>query len=274
MIKLAVFGAPVSQSRSPAIHALFADQFGLDVDYRAIEATESTFADQVRELADSGGLGCNITAPFKSQAWRLAQRHSPSAQRAEVANTLRFDADNDWFADNTDGRGLLRDLTNRLGFKPQDSRIAIIGAGGATAGILGDLLDQHPGEVMIANRTVARAQQLAATFGAAVKPIALADLADTSPVDLVINATSLGHSGQQPELPRSLFHAQSLLYDLNYGPASQPLGLFCREADVRFSDGLGMLVEQAALSFEIWTGRMPDTDCVLRMIRKDIPVAG
>ena len=271
MIKLAVFGAPVSQSRSPAIHAMFADQFSLDVDYRAIEATEATFVALVRQLANSGGLGCNITAPFKSQAWRLARRCSPSARRAEVANTLRFDSDNDWFADNTDGRGLLRDLTDRLEFNSENARIAIIGAGGATAGILGDLLDQHPADVVVANRTIERALSLVDTFGEPLSAIALADLADADPFDLLINATSLGHSGKHPGLPSSLFHTDTLVYDLNYGPASQPLSAFCRDAGVRFSDGLGMLVEQAALSFEIWTGQEPSTGPVLKALRKDLP---
>lgn len=269
MIKLAVFGAPISQSRSPAIHSLFAEQCGLDVEYRAIEATVNGFADQVRQLASEGGRGCNITAPFKSQAWQLAQRSSPSAQRARVANTLRFDGQIDWFADNTDGRGLLRDLKTRLDYQPENSQIAILGAGGATAGILGDLLDQQPANIVIANRTLERAQSLANEFGPTVSAMTLTDLGQAGSFDLVINATSMGHSGQKIDLSGSLFHSDSLFYDLNYATAAKPLEDFCLQTGVRFSDGLGMLVEQAALSFELWTGEMPETDRVLKALRAE-----
>ena len=270
VIKLAVFGSPVSQSRSPAIHSRFARQCGIEVDYRAIEASAASFAEQLQRLANEGGRGCNITAPFKRQAWELAGRASPGAQRAQAANTLRFDSPDDWFADNTDGRGLVRDLQARLGWRAGASRIAIIGAGGATAGILGDLLDLKPEAIIVANRTVERAARLAEAFGAAVQACPLAGLADFSACDLVINATSLGHAGQVPELPRSLFHSQSSCYDLNYGAAAEPLRQWCSTAGIHYSDGLGMLVEQAALSFELWTGKMPATEPVLQSLRQEL----
>jgi shikimate dehydrogenase len=270
VIKLAVFGSPVSQSRSPAIHSRFARQCGIEVDYRAIEASAASFEEQVQRLAAEGGRGCNITVPFKRRAWELAARASPGAQRAQAANTLCFDGPDDWFADNTDGRGLVRDLQARLGWRAGDSRVAIIGAGGATAGILGDLLDLKPEAIIVANRTVERAARLAETFGAAVQACSLAGLADLTACDLVLNATSLGHSGQAPELPRSLFHSQSLCYDLNYGTAAEPLRQWCSKAGIRFSDGLGMLVEQAALSFELWTGKTPATGLVLQSLRQEL----
>lgn len=271
MIRLAVFGSPVSQSRSPAIHGMFADQCGLDVDYRAIEATAESFSGLVRKFADGGGLGCNITAPFKQQAWQLARRDSSSARRARAANTLVFEKTDDWYADNTDGRGLLRDLSANLGFAVSHSRICIIGAGGAAAGILGDLLEQQPASITIANRTVERARELQGTFvsglpAPVVSAISLDDLGSEASYDLIINATSLGHETRHPGLPASIFHSGSLCYDLNYGAAAEPLRIFCGEKDIRYEDGLGMLVEQAALSFELWTGHKPDTAPVLKSL--------
>jgi shikimate dehydrogenase len=270
VIKLAVFGSPVSQSRSPAIHRMFAAQCGLKVEYRAIEASADTFASLVRRLADEGGLGCNVTVPLKVQAWELAGRSSPAARRARAANTLRFDSPDDWFADNTDGRGLLRDLTARLGWRPERARIAIIGAGGATAGVLGDLLDRKPACVVIANRTLRRAEQLADIFGTPAQAVPVAGLADCDAFDLVVNATSLGHEGTMPQLSPALFRPESMLYDLNYGPAADPLRHWCSANGIRHADGLGMLVEQAALSFQLWTGKTPACDPVLASLREEI----
>ena len=270
MIRLAVFGSPVSQSRSPAIHNLFARQCGLEVDYRAIEASDEHFTGLVNELAAEGGRGCNITAPLKNQAWRLAQRYSQSAQRARVANTLRFDAPDDWYADNTDGRGLVQDIGASLECELGATRICILGAGGATAGILGDLLDQKPAAIVIANRTLEHARNLQDSFGAEVGVVSLDDLGESEPFDLVINATSLGHAGQAPHIPTSILLPDSFCYDLNYGGAADPLRDYCLKVGIRYSDGLGMLVEQAALSFELWTGQMPNTAPVLNALRKTL----
>ena len=273
MIRLAVFGSPIRQSRSPAIHSLFAQQCGLDVDYQAIEATVENFAGLVRALAARGGLGCNITAPFKQQAWQLAQRDSNSARRARAANTLVFESADDWYADNTDGRGLVRDLSTNLGRQIRDSRICIIGAGGAAAGILGDLLAQKPDSITIANRTVERARELQRTFNTdltttAVSATSLDDLPSAAAFDLIINATSLGHQSRHPGLPESIFKTDSLCYDLNYGAASEPLRVFCGEKGFSYEDGLGMLVEQAALSFQLWTHHKPETAPVLKALRR------
>ena len=265
MILLAVFGSPVSHSRSPEIHHSFARQCSLEVDYRAIEANTETFPRLLEEFAARGGRGCNVTVPLKHEAWRLAQKSSDSSSRARAANTLLFKTEKEWFADNTDGRGLVRDLVSNLDHQLDGSRICIIGAGGAVAGILGDLLAQGPASIVIANRTLGRAQQLHERF-AGLEAIPLADLQLQDPFDLVINATSLGHHGKHPGLPPSMFHADSLCYDLNYGAVAEPLRNFCLEAEIRFQDGLGMLVEQAALSFELWTGRMPDTEIVLKQL--------
>ena len=265
MILLAVFGSPVSHSRSPEIHHSFARQCALKVDYRAIEARPETFPRQVEEFAARGGRGCNITVPLKHEAWKLAQKSSDSSSRARAANTLLFKTQKDWFADNTDGRGLVRDLVSNLDHPLGGSRVCIIGAGGAVAGILGDLLAQVPASIVIANRTLGRAQQLQQQFSG-LEAIPLADLHLQDPFDLVINATSLGHHGKHPGLPPSMFHGDSLCYDLNYGAVAEPLRNFCLGAEIRYQDGLGMLVEQAALSFELWTGRMPETEPVLKQL--------
>ena len=276
MIRLAVFGSPIRQSRSPAIHSLFAQQCGLAVDYQAIEATVENFAGLVRALATGGGLGCNISAPFKQQAWQLAQRDSSSARRARAANTLVFESADHWYADNTDGRGLVQDLSANLGRQIRDSRICIIGAGGAAAGILGDLLAQKPDSITIANRTVERGRELQRTFNTdltapAVSAISLDNLGSASAFDLVINATSLGHQTRHPGLPENIFLPGSLCYDLNYGAAADPLRAFCGEKGISYEDGLGMLVEQAALSFQLWTHHKPETAPVLEALRLKRP---
>jgi len=265
VIRLAVFGSPIIHSRSPEIHRSFARQYGLEIDYRAIEANAETFPGQLEELAAQGGRGCNVTVPLKHEAWRLAQKSSDSASRARAANTLLFKTEKDWFADNTDGRGLVRDLVSNLDHPILGSRVCIIGAGGAVAGILGDLLAQGPTSIAIANRTLERARQLQEQFSG-LDAISLTDLRVQGPFDLVINATSLGHSGKHPGLPSSMFHPDSLCYDLNYGAFAEPLRNFCHEAKIRYRDGLGMLVEQAALSFELWTRKMPDTKSVLKQL--------
>ena len=285
MIRLAVFGSPVSHSRSPEIHRSFARQYDLEIDYRAIDANAETFPRLVKELAAEGGRGCNVTVPLKHEAWKLAQENSASSRRARAANTLLFKTEKEWFADNTDGRGLVRDLVSNLDHQLSGSRVCIIGAGGAVAGILGDLLAQGPACIVIANRTVERAKQLQEQFASLacksvlaretnsstaphtnLQAIALQALRAQDPFDLVINATSLGHDGSHPGLPLSMFHPESLCYDLNYGAVAEPLRKFCLEAKIRYQDGLGMLVEQAALSFELWTGRMPDTKPVLEQL--------
>ena len=285
MIRLAVFGSPISHSRSPEIHRLFARQCALEIDYRAIDANEETFPHLLEELAAGGGRGCNVTVPLKHEAWKLAQKSSASASRAQAANTLLFENTNDWYADNTDGRGLVRDLVSNLDHQLSGSRVCIIGAGGAVAGILGDLLAQGPASIVIANRTVERAKQLQEQFASLacksvlaretnsstaphtnLQAIALQALRTQDPFDLVINATSLGHDGSHPGLPLSMFHPDSFCYDLNYGVAAEPLRKFCLETKIRYHDGLGMLVEQAALSFELWTGKIPDTKPVLEQL--------
>ncbi|MBT8050202.1 MAG: shikimate dehydrogenase [Gammaproteobacteria bacterium] len=268
MIRLAVFGQPITQSLSPRIHRLFAEQFGLAIDYRAVEADTDTFRDRVSALAAQGGLGCNVTLPLKREAWRLAANRSLDADRAEAVNTLLFREDG-WFGDNTDGGGLVDDLENGLGTGVRGARICLLGAGGAARGVLAALLKRGADRIVIANRSADKALQLArkhADLGPVIG-IGMDALPEATPFDLAINATSLGHHGRAPELPAHLLGDDGLCYDMNYGTAAEPLQDFCRSRGIRYRDGLGMLVGQAALSFRLWTGKAPATAPVLAAIR-------
>lgn len=268
LIRLAVFGQPVAQSLSPRIHRLFARQFGLDIEYTAIEATPDSFGPMVGELARGGGRGCNVTVPFKNTAWQLATVASEDANRAEAANTLVFTA-SDWFADNTDGGGLVDDLSLNHGIELADSRICLLGAGGAAGGVLAALMRQAPSSVTVTNRTVASAETLAdrhADLGP-VTTCGLDILADAGPFDLIINATSLGHDGGAPDLGPGLLREGGKVYDMNYGNAAEPLRSHCDALGIAYTDGLGMLVGQAARSFHIWTGEKPQTPPVLQALR-------
>jgi shikimate dehydrogenase len=271
LIRLAVFGMPVASSLSPAIHHQFAQQCGLDVDYRAIESSPENFEKQVRDFADSGARGCNITVPLKHAAWKLALSCSASAERAQAANTLVFEGPGDFFADNTDGRGLVADLVQRLAKALANSRILIMGAGGAAAGILGDLMEQAPAEIVLVNRSPERANALALRFASlgVLSSCSMDQLERLGSFDLIINATSLGHAGFVPVMPASLFTSSSLCYDLNYGQVAEPLRKYCENRGIEYRDGLGMLVEQAAIAFRLWTGGLPDSNAVLQNLRKD-----
>ena len=273
LIRLAVFGTPVTHSLSPSIHRQFGQQCGIGIDYQAIETAAGNLARSAAAFADAGGAGCNVTIPLKHEAWELAQERSPAAERAQAANTLLFRGRQDWLADNTDGRGLLCDLARCLahgqGRPLTGSRILIAGAGGAVAGILGDLLDQEPAMILISNRNPGRAADLARRFSSfgAVSSCAADALAQQGEFDLVINATPLGHSGHVPDLPASLFSSSGFCYDLNYGQAASPLRTYCSARGIDYQDGLGMLVEQAAISFALWTGSSPETQAVLQRLR-------
>ena len=197
LIRLAVFGKPVGRSLSPGIHRRFAVQADLEVDYRAVEADATTFPVLVARLANGGGRGCNITVPLKHEAWTLATGRSARAERAQAVNTLFFRGREDWFGDNTDGGGLVRDLERIFKTSLAGARICLLGAGGAGAGVLGALLEQRPATLTVANRTRERARKLAARHAdlGRVDTCTPGEVAEGEPFDLVVNATSLGHTG-------------------------------------------------------------------------------
>ncbi len=267
MIRLAVFGQPVGHSLSPRIHALFGEQAGLDIDYRAIETAPGMLETSLQTFAEAGGLGCNVTLPLKGEAMALARECSDRVYLARAANTLLLE-DNGWRAENTDGTGLVSDL-RRLGLDPADRDIALLGAGGAAAGVTAALLEARPRKLTIFNRDADKARTLADRH-ARLGPVSghpLEDLADAH-VDLVLNATSLGHRGGRPPVHAGLFRPGATLYDLNYGPAARPLGDWCDTAGIAFHAGLGMLVGQAAESFHLWTGHHPDVAPVIRTLER------
>ncbi len=267
--RYAVIGHPVAHSKSPLIHAAFARATGEDLAYGLIDAPPDGFAAAVDAFRATGGRGANVTVPFKEDAlaWCDAQGGavSPRAARAGAVNTLVFDAGR-LACDNTDGAGLVRDLEANLGFALRGKRALLIGAGGAARGVVQPLLDAGIAGLAIANRTPARAQALAARFAPAVRAGTCADFAGGE-FDLVINATSAGLQDAMPELPEACYATGALAYDMLYGRET-PFMRHARAQGARVSDGLGMLVEQAAEAFRIWRGILPDTAPVLAMLRR------
>ena len=261
----AVFGNPVSHSKSPLIHAEFARQTRQDLDYRAILAPVESFAAEVEKFRREGGQGANVTVPFKEDACRLASQLTPRARSAGAVNTLKFDG-NEILGDNTDGAGLVRDLTGNLKQPLAGKRILLMGAGGAARGVIGPLLAEHPAALMLANRTPEKAEQLAAQFGHALKASSYAALAGQR-FDIVINATAASLKGELPPLPEQLFNPGALAYDMMYGGETPFMAWASQHGAERVADGLGMLVEQAAESFFLWRGVRPDTAPAMRLLR-------
>ncbi len=261
--RYAVIGNPIAHSRSPRIHALFAAQTGQDLTYEAILAPLDGFAATLQAFAAAGGRGVNVTVPFKEEAWRLAGRRSPRAEAAGAANTLSFDGDG-IAADNTDGAGLVRDLSDNLGITLAGKRILLLGAGGAARGVILPLQDAKPAELTIANRTADKAVALAATFPGTAG-CGFPALAGRS-YDVVINATSAGLADAALPLADELFAPGCVAYEMVYGRET-PFMAQARRSGVRVADGLGMLVEQAAEAFFVWRGIRPDTAPVLREMR-------
>jgi shikimate dehydrogenase len=269
-VKLALFGQPIKTSLSPDIHRMFADQLGLNISYQLIETGAGGFPEALESFRLSGGIGCNVTLPLKRDAWQLAAQASKEVSQAQAANTLIYQSPSGWFANTTDGVGLVTDLSVNHGIALEGQRILILGAGGATASVLGSLLERNPKQILLVNRNLDRARALVARFGAStnISVSGWTDLSAHSGFDLVINATSLGHHGEAPELSRSLFAPAAVCYDLNYYKASLPLKDLCEGMGQLYVDGLGMLVEQAAASFYIWTGKQPDSQAVIEAFRQ------
>jgi len=263
-----VMGYPVSHSRSPVIHRLFAMQTGQNIQYELLQVSPEKLETAVRQFQRTGGKGLNITVPHKSEVCKLVDHLSERAATAGAVNTLTF-RDSEIHGDNTDGIGLLRDLAVNLGVAIENSRILILGAGGATRGIIGPLLEMQPAAIRIANRTLGKAQGLADHFSRSgpVSACRFNAVPVNETYDLIINATSAGIKGETPPYPSAAVSATSVCYDLSYGLKPTPFSLWAREAGAATSVmGWGMLVEQAAESFNIWRGVRPDTRPVLKQM--------
>lgn len=269
--RYAVFGNPISHSKSPRIHALFAAQTNQDMSYEALLAPLDGFGAAVRDFVSAGGRGANVTVPFKEEAFRLAAELTPRARAAGAVNTLSF-ADGAIQGDNTDGAGLVRDLKANLGCDIAGRRVLLLGAGGAARGVILPLLEETPAALTIANRTEEKAFRLALEFAAFLKDGASLPEACGFPqlagreFDLVINATSAGLSDSELPLPPHVFAPRALAYDMVYGRET-PFLRQARDAHCRVADGLGMLVEQAAEAFQVWRGLRPATGPVLAALR-------
>lgn len=273
-----VLGNPVAHSRSPFIHAEFARQTGQDIAYDRMLCPIDGFAAAVRALAaDNGGgpvRGCSVTVPFKFEAFSLAAHHTPRAALAGAANTLRFDAGG-WLADNTDGAGLVRDIEANEGRPLAATRVLLVGAGGASAGVLGPLIERRPAAVVVANRTRGKAEALvqrhAAWAGANGVALSATGLHDAgASFDVVLNASASSLQGAAIPVDKQALAPGALAVDLMYGPAAEPFLAWARAHGAVARDGLGMLVEQAAEAFALWRGVRPQTAVVLAALRRQV----
>ncbi len=269
--RYAVFGHPVSHSLSPRIHAAFAAQAGIALDYTAIDAPPERFASMLEEFAGAGGRGGNVTLPLKETAFALCSQVSERARMAGAVNTLVRN-DGQWHGDNTDGAGLVRDLTGRHALDLRGRRTLLLGAGGAARGVAPALLEAGILELVVVNRTPQRADALVDALG---QPARVAsrywdDLSNQGDFELIINATSAGREGESAgfSAPFTLVNSRTLAVDLNYGPVAVPFLAWARAGRChKVVDGLGMLVEQAAESFQLWHGVRPDTGPVYESLR-------
>lgn len=269
MDRYVVFGNPIAHSKSPVLHRLFAEQTGQSMQYDTLLAPLDGFAPCALAFFQEG-RGANVTVPFKEDAYRLANSLTPRAQRAGAVNTLSKQADGSLLGDNTDGAGLVRDLTVNAGFSLKGKRILILGAGGAVRGALEPLLAQGPTSVTIANRTVEKAEMLVELFSD-LGPVAASGFDWLrEPVDLIINATSASLAGELPPIASSLIEpGKTLCYDMMYGKEQTPFCVWATEHGAgHVMDGLGMLAEQAAEAFYLWRGVRPDTAPALAELRR------
>lgn len=265
--RYAVIGNPIGHSKSPDIHARFAEQTGQALTYEPVLAPLGEFARTLEDLRSKGFKGANVTVPFKLDAFALCDQRTPRAQAAGAVNTLSF-AGATLQGDNTDGVGLVTDIVRNAGVAVEGRRILLLGAGGAARGVMLPLLSQNPAQLVIANRTRAKAERLAHEFG---RPgvVSCAEFdALSGAFDIVINATSTGLSDAMPPLPPSVFATHALAYDMMYAKQPTLFLRFAAENGASTRDGLGMLLEQAAESFYVWRGVRPDTGPVYAELRE------
>jgi shikimate dehydrogenase len=264
-----VIGHPISHSKSPVIHRLFAAQTGEDIRYDAFDVAPEQLAQQLKAFAEQGFRGLNVTVPHKEKIAELADQLTDRAHLAGAVNTIIIAADHRLDGDNTDGVGLLTDLTANLDVELKEARILILGAGGATRGIVPALLGSGPRDVWIANRTMERARELAGRFGKLGKILPCRfDELRRQPFDLIINATSAGLRGERPPFSEGILKPDTVCYDLSYAMTDTPFVAWAKQHGVkRAHQGWGMLVEQAAEAFFIWRGVRPDT----KPVREKLP---
>ena len=272
--RYAVAGNPIAHSRSPLIHTQFAQQTGQAMVYERLLCPLDDFPATLTDFVNAGAKGCNVTVPFKFEAFEMAARRTPRAELAQAANTLRFDVatEGGWLADNTDGVGLVRDITVNAGVTLAGARVLLLGAGGASAGVLGPLIEARPAEIVVANRTADKAQVLvdrhadwARQHGVTLSARSLSE--PGTAYDVFINGTAASLSGGGIPVGPEVLRPGSLALDMMYGPAAQAFLDWARAHGAIARDGLGMLVEQAAESFALWRGVRPDTAPVLAAMR-------
>lgn len=267
----AVMGNPIAHSKSPMIHTHFAKSSRQDLIYSAILVPqgEGTFAAAANDFFQRGGKGLNVTVPFKEDAWRYADQFTPRAQRAQAVNTLMKMDDGKVLADNTDGVGLVKDIIENQNISIQGKRVLILGAGGAVRGVLQPILEKQPEALVIANRTVSKAEKLARDFANLGNIVAKGFNAIDSEFDLIINGTSASLQGDVPPVPTSVIGDHTVGYDMmySYEPTAFNQWMLQHGAE-HVCDGLGMLVEQAAAAFLLWRGVAPVTDSILRGLRE------
>jgi shikimate dehydrogenase len=272
--RYAVIGNPIAHSKSPFIHARFAEQTGEPVEYGRLLAPVDAFVPQVRAFVEAGGRGLNVTVPFKLDAHALADTLSPRAAAAGAVNTLRFDPAGSIYGDNTDGFGLVRDIEVNLGVSLAGARVLLLGAGGAARGVVLPMLERAPRVLTIVNRTATKADALVAQFAQAARDAGCrltgggAQAAEPDVYDVIVNATAGSLDGALPECDDRAFGGQTLAYDMMYGAQPTVFMLHAQALGARAADGLGMLVEQAAESFYVWRGVRPDGAPVLAELRE------
>lgn len=266
--RYAVMGNPIAHSKSPQIHALFAEQAAQQLSYEALLVAVDGFAAAVAEFRANGGKGLNITVPFKQDAWQVEAERTARAERAGAVNTLCFRDDGSVLADTTDGVGLVSDLLQH-GLVLRERRVLILGAGGAVRGVIEPILEQQPAQLVIANRTVAKAEELVQIFADLGEVTACGfDELQGQQFDLIINGTAASLEGKVPPLPDDVLAANGSCYDMMYSAEPTAFQLWARQHQaVKALDGLGMLVGQAAESFYLWRGVRPQTTSVIQTLR-------
>lgn len=265
----AVIGNPISHSKSPLIHSEFAKQTKQDLDYIAREIPLDDLIGGLKQLQDEGFKGINITVPFKEQAWQIVSNKSEHASRAGAINTILFNDDGTFYGDNTDGIGLCRDLVDNHQITLQGKRILLLGAGGAARGVIEPLLSHQPAELVIANRTAEKAQQLAELYTDFGTISGGGYDALSTSFDVIINATSASLQGKVPPLPDTILNDNASCYDMMYSNTDTAFITWAKaHGAAKTVDGLGMLAEQAAEAFRLWRGVKPETKAIINLIRK------